>query len=91
MSFSKRQQSNSTITTTTTHSFRRRHRWGLAFLLAVAALSHIAPAQEIIDFGASNRQESDRLQAVIAELCVNRPVNEYFRLSAESNCRDAVR
>ena len=90
MSFSKRQQSNST-TTTTTHSFRRRHRWGLAFLLVVAALSHMTPAQEIIDFGAADRQESDRLQAVIAELCVNRPVNEYFRLSAESNCRDAVR
>merc|ERR1712165_273835 len=47
--------------------------------------------QEIIDFGAAGREETDRLQAVIAELCVNRPVNEYFRLSAESNCRDAVR
>ena len=47
--------------------------------------------QEIIDFGASTREESDRLQAVISELCVNRPPNEYFRLSAESNCRDVVR
>ena len=46
---------------------------------------------QTIDFGASDKAESDRLQAVIEELCKNRPGNEYFRLSTESNCRDAVR
>jgi len=44
-----------------------------------------------IDFGADDREEKDRLQTVIEELCKNRPGNEYFRLSTESNCRDAVR
>ena len=53
--------------------------------------SHLVLGQEIIDFGAKDRVEADRLQKVIEELCKNRPVNEYFRLSAESNCRDAVR
>ena len=37
------------------------------------------------------RVEKDRLQAVIESLCKNRAENEYFRLSTESNCRDAVR
>ena len=46
---------------------------------------------QTINFGASDKAESDRLQAVIEELCKNRPGNEYFRLSTESNCRDAVR
>lgn len=31
------------------------------------------------------------LQKVIEELCKDRPNKEYFRLSTESNCRDAVR
>ena len=44
-----------------------------------------------IDFGATDRAEDERLQGVIEELCKNRPPNEYFRLSTESNCRDAVR
>ena len=44
-----------------------------------------------IDFGANDRAEDERLQGVIEELCQNRPPNEYFRLSTESNCRDAVR
>ena len=44
-----------------------------------------------IDFGADDRAEDQRLQGVIEELCKNRPQNEYFRLSTESNCRDAVR
>ena len=60
-------------------------------LLSLLFLGHVVIGQEIIDFGAKDRQESDRLQKVIEELCKNRPVNEYFRLSAESNCRDAVR
>ena len=50
-----------------------------------------AQTQNEIDFGAEDREEQDRLQAVIEELCKNRPENEYFRLSTESNCRDAVR
>ena len=60
-------------------------------LLSLVILGHVVIGQEIIDFGAKDRAESDRLQKVIEELCKNRPVNEYFRLSAESNCRDAVR
>ena len=48
-------------------------------------------AQSQIDFGATDRAEQDRLQDVIEGLCKNRPDNEYFRLSTESNCRDAVR
>ena len=51
----------------------------------------LAQTQNEIDFGAEDREEQDRLQAVIEELCKNRPENEYFRLSTESNCRDAVR
>ena len=60
-------------------------------LMSLILLGHVVIGQEIIDFGAKDRAESDRLQKVIEELCKNRPVNEYFRLSAESNCRDAVR
>ena len=44
-----------------------------------------------IDFGAEEREEKDKFQKVIEELCKHRPANEYFRLSTESNCRDAVR
>jgi hypothetical protein len=43
------------------------------------------------DFGGAARDEKERFQKVIEELCKNRPGNEYFRLSTESNCRDAVR
>ena len=60
-------------------------------LLSLLYLGHVVIGQELIDFGAADREESQRLQKVIEELCKNRPVNEYFRLSAESNCRDAVR
>lgn len=60
-------------------------------LLSLLFLGDLVIGQDIIDFGAKDRQESDRLQKVIEALCKNRPVNEYFRLSAESNCRDAVR
>jgi len=60
-------------------------------LLSLLFLGHLVIGQEIIDFGAKDRAEANRLQQVIQELCKNRPVNEYFRLSAESNCRDAVR
>ena len=62
------------------------------FVLSVLVLGHqLVVGQEILDFGAKDRAEAERLQQVIEELCRNRPVNEYFRLSAESNCRDAVR
>ena len=61
-------------------------------VLSVLVLGHqLVVGQEILDFGAKDRAEAERLQQVIEELCRNRPVNEYFRLSAESNCRDAVR
>ena len=33
----------------------------------------------------------EKYKALIQELCKFRPANEYFRLSAESNCRDVVR
>ena len=35
--------------------------------------------------------EEEKYKALIQELCKFRPANEYFRLSAESNCRDVVR
>jgi len=44
-----------------------------------------------IDFSEERDNEDSRYQAVIQELCKNRPPNEYFRLSTESNCRDVVR
>jgi hypothetical protein len=44
-----------------------------------------------INFGGNKKVENDRLQEVIEGLCDDRPDNEYFRLSTESNCRDAVR
>ena len=54
-------------------------------------LAFLAFCKGQIDFGATDRAEDERLQSVIEELCKNRPQNEYFRLSTESNCRDAVR
>ncbi len=46
---------------------------------------------QAIEFGLEDKQEAERFQRVVEELCKNRPSNEYFRLSTESNCRDAVR
>lgn len=62
-------------------------------LLVVVLFSSIALAlaQQTLDFGAEDREEAQRFEKVVVELCKNRPPNEYFRLSAESNCRDAVR
>ena len=62
-------------------------------LAAVAfAISSANPEpQDIIDFGAEDKEKEERFQSVIEGLCENRPPNEYFRLSTESNCRDAVR
>jgi hypothetical protein len=57
----------------------------------VSAVMSAAQVNQPGDFGAEERAESERFTAVIEELCKNRPGNEYFRLSTESNCRDAVR
>ena len=64
--------------------------WVLAgvALMGVAAL---ADPQRGIDFGANDRVEQEKFQTVIEGLCKDRPKDEYFRLSTESNCRDAVR
>ena len=59
--------------------------------ICIITVALVALCNGQIDFGASDKAEQDRLQAVIEELCKNRPPNEYFRLSTESNCRDAVR
>ena len=66
-------------------------RFTFLLISAILLSQLVVNAQEILDFGATDREEADRLQAVIVGLCKNRPVNEYFRLSASSNCRDAVR
>ena len=66
----------------------------LAALLGAAALLAQAgadPQQNEIDFGADDRVEQEKFQTVIEGLCKDRPKDEYFRLSTESNCRDAVR
>ena len=59
--------------------------------ICITFLAFLALCRGQIDFGANDRAEDERLQGVIEELCKNRPQNEYFRLSTESNCRDAVR
>ena len=61
--------------------------------LAIALVS-LGSAQDnstVFDFSADKRIETEKLQKVIEELCKDRPNKEYFRLSTESNCRDAVR
>jgi hypothetical protein len=54
-------------------------------------LVHPLPQSNNIDFSEDRQAEEDRYKTVIQELCKNRPSNEYFRLSTESNCRDVVR
>lgn len=67
----------------------------LITLCLVAVLTSFCSAQDNVtgafDFSADKRVESEKLQKVIEELCKDRPNKEYFRLSTESNCRDAVR
>jgi len=58
-------------------------------LLAIP--STLTLPQDNIDFSEDRDAEDARYEAVIQELCRNRPPNEYFRLSTESNCRDVVR
>jgi len=63
-------------------------------ILAVTTFSSISSKPQTsnsIDFSEERDNEDTRYQAVIQELCRNRPANEYFRLSTESNCRDVVR
>ena len=61
-------------------------------LLLVAHQALAIPQQgNSIDFSEDRDAEDSRYKTVIQELCKNRPPNEYFRLSTESNCRDVVR
>jgi len=63
----------------------------IAFAVIVVASSATLVLAQEDRFGAEEREEKDRYAAVIEELCKDRASNEYFRLSTESNCRDAVR
>lgn len=70
----------------------KQSSWGsLAAVLLLSVLVCVCdglPQQSnSIDFGEDRQVEVDRYKAKIAQLCVNRPGNEYFRLSTESNCR----
>ena len=60
-------------------------------LLVVAVILNLTAglpqSDNSIDFSEDRNAEADRFQAVIEQLCENRPGNEYFRLSTESNCR----
>jgi hypothetical protein len=66
----------------------------LILWLAIIYVAHCSAQDNVtgaFDFSADKRVESEKLQTVIEELCKDRPNKEYFRLSTESNCRDAVR
>ena len=45
------------------------------------------PQSNSIDFSEDRQSEVDNYARVVQEYCKNRPSNEYFRLTAESNCR----
>ena len=71
-----------------------RVRGQLALLLAAVVLPHTAAKPQTsnaIDYSEDRTNEEEKYKALIQELCKFRPANEYFRLSAESNCRDVVR
>jgi len=70
-------------------SYRRLIRVCLA--IALVSLGSAQDNSTAFDFSADKRIETEKLQKVIEELCKDRPNKEYFRLSTESNCRDAVR
>jgi len=59
--------------------------------ITLSSISSMPQTSNSIDFSEERDNEDSRYQAVIQELCKNRPPNEYFRLSTESNCRDVVR
>lgn len=40
-----------------------------------------------IDFSADRKDDVDRYAQLIDSLCKDRPENEYFRLTADTNCR----
>ena len=63
----------------------------LLSLCLTVSVAVIVTSQQTLDFGADDREETEKFQKVVEELCKNRPENEYFRLSTETNCRDAVR
>jgi len=65
--------------------------YGLVLALTLSAIQTMPQTSNSIDFSEERDNEDSRYQAVIQELCKNRPPNEYFRLSTESNCRDVVR
>jgi len=60
-------------------------------ILTLPSVFSMPQTSNSIDFSEERDNEDSRYQAVIQELCRNRPANEYFRLSTESNCRDVVR
>jgi len=66
-------------------------RYGLVLAITLSSISSMPQTSNSIDFSEERDNEDSRYQAVIQELCKNRPPNEYFRLSTESNCRDVVR
>ncbi len=58
-------------------------------LMSACLLAYVQA--QVGGFGDAERQEEERFKEVVDELCKDRPGDEYFRLSTESNCRDAVR
>jgi len=44
-----------------------------------------------IDFSEQRNDDIDEYAQLIEQLCKDRPENEYFRLTADTNCRDVVR
>jgi len=62
----------------------------IPLILVVPAIA-MPQQSNAIDFSETRDAEDSRYKTVIQELCKNRPPNEYFRLSTESNCRDVVR
>lgn len=63
----------------------------LLFAANIALTAAKPQTSNAIDYSEDRVAEEDRYKALIKELCKYRPANEYFRLSAESNCRDVVR
>ena len=49
------------------------------------------PQSNSIDFSEDRQTEVDNYARVVQEYCKNRPSNEYFRLTAESNCRQVFK
>jgi hypothetical protein len=58
------------------------NNWLLSFFLSIL----IATADVRV-----KRQDDDEGEVNVDELCQDRPGDEYFRLSADGDCRDVVR